>query len=109
MALGLTLAGCGGGSRASLEACLNGKGFLVQGTKHVVRGSSSGGVSFTLTVYAGRAAARRVFASKSPAGIALIANAVVDFTGNPPAYPRGPPAKLSKAALATIRLCLAPP
>jgi len=102
----LALAGCGGKNPGSLADCLNGKGFLVQGNASVVRGSSAGGVSFTLTVYASSAAAKRAFASKNAKSKALIGSAVVDFTGNPPPPPGGPPAKLSKTALATIRSCL---
>ena len=106
LSLTLVVAGCGGGSKVSLEGCLNGKGFLVQGDERVVRGSSEGGVNFTLTVYSDPAAAKRAIAGRSPKGTALIGNAVADFTGNPPPHPGGAPGKLSKAALATIRSCL---
>ncbi len=105
----LAVTGCGGSNGVSLEGCLNGKGFLVQGNQRVVRGSSTGGVSFTLTVYASPAEGKRAFAGKHAKSTALIGSAVVDFTGNPPPYPGGPPAKLSKHALATIRSCLTQP
>lgn len=101
----LVLAGCGG-KHASLADCLNAKGFLVEGDSAVVRGTSAGGVSFTLTVYRTPAAAGRAFAALGPKATALIGRAVVDFSSNPPPYPGGPPAKLSKPALATIRTCL---
>jgi len=101
----LVLAGCGA-RHASLADCLNAKGFLVEGNATVVRGSSAGGVSFTLTVYATTAAASHALAAKPGASAARVGSAVVDFSGNPPARPGGPPAKLSKRALTAIHSCL---
>jgi hypothetical protein len=101
----LLLAGCGS-HRPSVADCLNDKGFLVQGTGPVVRGSSPGGVNFTLTVYGGAAGARRAFARTSAKSAALLGDAVVDFAGNPPTPAGGPPARLSQHALQLIRTCL---
>ena len=102
------LAGCGGG-HATVAGCLDAKGFLVQGSGSVVRGTSTGGVSFTLRVYATPAAARHALAATDAASVDRIGDAVVDFSGNPPASPGAAPGRLSKRALATIRSCLERP
>jgi hypothetical protein len=101
--LALILGGCGGGKAAgdsSVGTCLNDRGFLVQQRKQVVDGMSPGGVNFTLTLYKGAAAAR-ASAGKRPQTRAVVGNSVVDFGGDPAQ------ARISKAALATIRSCVA--
>jgi hypothetical protein len=105
--LPLALAGCAG--RATVPDCLNAKGFLVRDRGNVVRGSSPGGVNFTLTVYPRRSAERRAVAADGPATSVVIGDAVIDFAGNPPATPGGIPGRLTSNALATIRRCLARP
>jgi hypothetical protein len=99
----LIVGGCGGSktvSDTSVGTCLNDRGFLVQQRKLVVDGMSPGGVNFTLTLYKGAAAARAA-AGKRPKTSAVVGNGVVDFGGNPAQ------ARISKAALATIRSCVA--
>jgi hypothetical protein len=90
-------AGCGG-KDASLAGCLNGKGFLVQGGDRIVRGSSPGGVTFTLTLYASPRVAAR--AAGKRARTARVGRAIVDWSANPPH------GQLSRAALTQIRACL---
>ena len=104
--LALVLAGCGSGG-STIAACLNAKGFLVQEKDGVVRGSSPGGVNFTLTLYPRANAARRAFAAARAGSAALVGEAVVDFGGNPPASGGGAPRRLSRGALAAMTRCLA--
>jgi len=104
----LALGGCGG-SGASVADCLNAKSFLVEESANVIRGSSAHGVNFTLRVYAQAAAARRAFGEAHRPSSALLGDAVVDFSGNPPGSPGGAPRTLSRGDLATIRACLSHP
>jgi len=103
----LALAGCGG-RRSTVAGCLNAKGFLVEEDANVVRGSSPGGVNFTLTLFPRASTARRALAAERAGSADLIGEAVVDFGGNPPSSPGGVPGKLSRSALATIAHCLSP-
>ena len=48
----LALAACGGPSHTTVADCLNDAGFLVSGSGTEVRGTSPGGVGFTLRLYA---------------------------------------------------------
>jgi hypothetical protein len=110
------LAGCGsrspsaatGGSVGiSVGDCLNDQEhFLVQRRRTVLDGQSPAGVSFTLTLYPTNAAAAAAFAKKSPRTTSLVENGVVDFKGNPPISPGGPPAKLSTSELDAIKRCI---
>jgi hypothetical protein len=117
------LAGCGGSSGGSNSSggvnggggvngisvgnCLNGdENFLVQPSQKVVDGQSPAGVSFTLTLYKNAAAAKAVYAKKSPKTTSLVENGVIDFKGNPSPYAGAPPAKISPVELAAIKRCI---
>ncbi len=106
--LALALAGCGSGN-ATVGGCLNNKSFLVQEQNNIVRGSSPGGVNFTLTLYPTRTAATRAHSQLPRSASVELGDAVVDFAGNPAAAPGGAPGKLSRSALETIAACLARP
>lgn len=71
----------------------------MQGNDRVVRGSSPGGVNFTLTVYPTARAAARAYRNREDA--AVVRTSVVDWSSNPP-----PHGQLSRAALAQISSCL---
>jgi hypothetical protein len=101
--LALLLSGCGSTKAVTgtpAGTCLNDRGFLVQQRQQVVDGMSPGGVNFTLTLTKDAAAARAA-AGKRPKTSAVVENGVVDFGGNPAQ------ARISNAALATIRSCVA--
>ena len=121
--LAAVLAGCGGSSGGSNSSggfsggggvngisvgnCLNGdENFLVQPSEKVVDGQSPAGVSFTLTLYKSAAAAKAVYAKKSPKTTSLVENGVIDFKGNPSPYAGAPPAKISKVELNAIKRCI---
>jgi hypothetical protein len=108
LAATLALAGCGGHA-TTVADCLDARGFLVQEHDDVVRGSSAGGVAFTLTVFSAQTAARRAFGALPRSSGVLVGDAVVDDAGNPPIAPGQAPGTLSRVAIATIRLCLADP
>jgi len=114
------MAGCGGSSKSSgavagvggvggifLGNCLNqDDGFLVQPSEGMVIGMSPAGVNFTLTLYASAAAARAAAKNKEPKTTVVIANAVVDFKGNPAPSAGAPPATISNTEIANIRDCI---
>ena len=119
--LAVILAGCGnGGSSSGATAptggkgangisvgnCLNDANFLVQPNEKSVDGQSPAGVSFTLTLYKNAAAAKVVYAKKSPKTTSLVENGVIDFKGNPTPYAGAPPAKISKSELNAIKRCI---
>jgi hypothetical protein len=97
----LALAACGGSSHPTVADCLNDAGFLVSGSGTEVRGTSPGGVGFTLRLYATPAAARRATERLEPATTARIGTAVVDWHGNP-----SPSAGLSGGELGSISRCV---
>jgi hypothetical protein len=99
--------GGGGVNGISVGNCLNGdENFLVQPSEKVVDGQSPAGVSFTLTLYKSAAAAKVVYAKKSPKTTSLVENGVIDFKGNPTPYAGAPPAKISKSELNAIKRCI---
>lgn len=101
------LTGGGGVNGISVGNCLNGdENFLVQPSEKVVDGQSPAGVSFTLTLYKNAAAAKAVYAKKSPKTTSLVENGVIDFKGNPTPYAGAPPAKISKSELNAIKRCI---
>jgi hypothetical protein len=120
------LSGCGGGGGSSSSSsggssgsgsksatdgiavgnCLNDQDFLVQPETKLVNGQSPAGVSFTLTLYATPAAAKAAAAKKNPKTTAVVENGVVDFHGNVSPYQGAPPAKISKAEIASIKTCI---
>jgi hypothetical protein len=80
------VAGCGGSARKqpvalAVASCLNDEGFLVEGARRTVEGTSPSGVGFTITFPSGK-------------------RATVDSSGNPSA------ARLSRAELAAIKTCV---
>ena len=118
------LSGCGGGGGSSSSGgssgsgsksatdgiavgnCLNDQDFLVQPETKLVNGQSPAGVSFTLTLYETPAAAKAAAAKKNPKTTAVVENGVVDFHGNVSPYQGAPPAKISKAEIASIKTCI---
>jgi hypothetical protein len=99
--------GGGGVNGISVGNCLNGdENFLVQPSEKVVDGQSPAGVTFTLTLYKNAAAAKAVYAKKSPKTTSLVENGVIDFKGNPTPYAGAPPAKISKSELNAIKRCI---
>jgi hypothetical protein len=86
--------------------CLNADLFLVEAGPRAVRGSSPGGVNFTIRFYKSAAAATAAHSRLLPEYAAIVATTVVDFGGNPPAYRGGPPRVLLSVDMATIRHCV---
>jgi hypothetical protein len=120
LAAAAILAGCGGGGSKSSGSggsassvsgikvgnCLNDANYSVGPTETTVVGSSPAGVNFTLTLYKSNAAAAAAAKHKNPKTTAVVADAVIDFRGNPSPYAGAPPAKIGKAELAVIKSCI---
>jgi len=97
----LALAACGGSSHTTVAHCLNDAGFLVSGSGTEVRGTSPGGVGFTLRLYASPAAAKQAASRLAPATTAVAVRGVVDWRGNP-----SPSAHLTRGELRTVERCV---
>jgi hypothetical protein len=115
----LAAVGCGGGGStttttvpirtatpAAAAECLNSVAFLVEPARKRVRGSSPGGVNFTVNFYESPAAAAAALAPRDPEYSAAIASTVVDWSGNPPLHPGGLPMTLVNNDLASLRNCI---
>jgi hypothetical protein len=86
--------------------CLNSDGFLVEAARGAVRGSSPTGVNFTIRFYKSTGATNAAFERLRPRFAAMIAMALVDFAGNPPAHAGGPARVLDSLDLRTIKHCV---
>jgi hypothetical protein len=118
----LALAGCGGGTRdatppqlptrtASPNAaadCLNATLFLVQAEPHVVRGSAPDGVNFVARFYRTPAAATAALIRLDSRYALAMGATVIDYSGNPPARPGGPPRSLITNDIKALRHCITP-
>ena len=73
-----------------------------------IRGSSPGGINFTVTFYRSIRAANVASAHLDPTHATVIGATVVNDAGNPPLHPGGPPMTLIHDDLATLRHCIEP-
>jgi hypothetical protein len=90
--------------------CLNSDLFYIEsyGGK-TITGTSPQGVNFRIRFYHSIPAASHAFSRLHPHFAVRYSTAVVDFAGNSPAKPGGPPRVLEHLDFATIRHCLERP
>jgi len=116
----LLSAGCGGetkvvtttaapvrtASAADAADCLNSDQFLVEVSGADITGNAPDGVAFVIRFYHSRTEASAAAARLNPKYARAMGAAVIDYHGNPPARPGGPPMVLIRDDFKTLQHCL---